>query len=271
MTTDIYYFTGTGNSYFVAREISSQMKGVLIPIKDTLIKENIFLESDITGIVFPSYYMHLPRIVEGFLKKLNDIENKYIFVVVTVGGIAGKVFNRTEEILKKRGGKLSGAFVVRMPANYIDAADTLPVFLQRRMFRKSKQKIKKIVTYIEQKQRGKIERFNPIGTLLFAKLIIKKFNQGLFNPDIDKNFWIDERCTFCGICLKICPVNNIKIVNGSIVWKGYCEKCLACIQWCPVTSIQFSDKTVKRKRYHHPDVTIKEMIKIADNQTMTIK
>ena len=147
-----------------------------------------------------------------------------------------------------------------MPANYIYAADTLPVLLQKRMFRKWSKKVEKIVTYINSYKRGKIENFNPIGTFLFSKYIEKEYNAGMFLPDIDRNFWIDSKCTFCGICSKICPVNNIKIENKSITWKGNCEKCLACIQWCPLAAIQFSDKTLKRKRYHHPDVTIKEMM-----------
>jgi hypothetical protein len=33
-------------------------------------------------------------------------------------------------------GRLSASFIVRMPANYIDGSDALPVFIQKRMFRK---------------------------------------------------------------------------------------------------------------------------------------
>ena len=260
MNPDIYYFTGTGNSYIVAKDIASRLKGNLIPIKETENKKSIVLDANITGIVFPAYYMHLPRIIERFLHKLDKIENKYLFIVVTVGGIAGDAILKCQKVLESRGGKLSGAFVVRMPANYIYAADSLPVLLQKRMFRNCREKVEKIVTYISSNKTGKIENFNPIGTLLFSKYIEKEYNTGQFLPDIDRYFWIDSKCTFCGICSKICPVNNIKIENKSITWKGNCEKCLACIQWCPLTAIQFGNKTLTRKRYHHPDVSIKEMM-----------
>ena len=261
MKTEIYYFTGTGNSYIVAKDIADRLNGDLLPVKGTENKERIILNADITGIVFPAYYMHLPRIIERFVYKLDNLENKYLFAVVTVGGIAGDVFNRFQEALKTRGGKLSGAFVVRMPANYIDAADSLPVFLQKRMFRNWGKKVDKVVNYIKSKKNGTIERFNPVGTFLFAKYIEKEYNTGIFLPDIDKNFWADEKCNLCGICSKICPVNNIIIEKKTIRWKGNCEKCLACIQWCPETAIQFGNITVKRKRYQHPDVTLKVMMR----------
>jgi ferredoxin/flavodoxin len=261
MNTEIYYFTGTGNSYIVAKDIADRLKGNLIAIKDTEYRERIILNTGITGIVFPAYYMRLPRIIERFVNKLENLENKYLFAIVTVGGIAGKVFNRFQEALKTRGGKLSGAFVVRMPANYIDTTDSLPGFLQKRMFRNWGKKVDNVVSYIKNSKHGKIENFNPIGTFLFANYIEKEFNTGLFLPDIDRNFWTDNKCNLCGVCSKICPVNNIIIENKSILWKGNCEKCLACIQWCPETAIQFGDKTIKRKRYHHPDVTLIEMIR----------
>jgi len=260
MKSEIYYFTGTGNSYTVAKDLASRIEANLIPIKETEHKNNIVLEADITGIIFPAYYMHLPRIIERFLNKLDKIEDRYIFILVTVGGIVGEAILRCKKTIELRGGSLAGAFVVRMPANYIYAADSLPVFIQKRMFRKWRKKVDKIVTYITNYKRGKIENFNPIGTFLFSKYIMKEFDADQFLPDIDRNFWIDSKCTFCGICSNICPVNNILIENKQINWKGNCEKCLACIQWCPVASIQFSDTTLKRKRYHHPDVTIKEML-----------
>ena len=41
------------------------------------------------------------------------------------------------------------------------------------------------------------------------------------------------------------------------------EQCLACIQWCPQEAIQFGKKTPRYKRYHHPEVTVREMLAVA--------
>lgn len=49
MNTEIYYFSGTGNSYTVAKDIVNWLQGDLIAIKDTEYKDSIVLNADITG------------------------------------------------------------------------------------------------------------------------------------------------------------------------------------------------------------------------------
>ena len=81
-----------------------------------------------------------------------------------------------------------------------------------------------------------------------------------FKPyELDKNFWTNKRCDGCGICLKVCPVNNIKMNEGKPEWLHKCEQCVACMQWCPQRSIQYNKATTYRERYHHPDVEVKEL------------
>jgi ferredoxin len=147
-----------------------------------------------------------------------------------------------------------------MPANYIDGSDALPLFLQQRMFKKWDKKINGIVECITSRKYDVNKRFNPVMTFLFSRYIEKKRDSGLFSPNIDDHFWVDDKCNLCGICQKICPVNNIEMEKQSIIWNNNCEKCLACIQWCPKQAIQFDEDTLKRTRYHHPNVTVSEII-----------
>jgi len=86
-------------------------------------KERIETDADVLGVVSPTYCMRMPRIVEAFIGKLTDLQSKYIFAVVTVGGIPGGVLCRLSEAISRRRGSLAAGFVVRMPANYIHDAD----------------------------------------------------------------------------------------------------------------------------------------------------
>ncbi|SIR09457.1 hypothetical protein SAMN05920897_1385 [Alkalispirochaeta americana] len=62
----IFYFSGTGNSYLVAKKLGMKIENCEL-IKITYeIKREIY-EDDIIGIVFPVYYFGLPKIVENFL------------------------------------------------------------------------------------------------------------------------------------------------------------------------------------------------------------
>jgi ferredoxin/flavodoxin len=261
VSTEIYYFSGTGNSLVVARDITEKLGGKLKSIPAVMDQESIKIDADALGIVTPAYYMRMPRIVEGFVGKLTDLQSKYIFAIVTVGGIAGGILDRLSEAISLRGGSLAAGFVVRMPANYIDSADAPSLFLQKHMFRKWERKVDRIADHVVHRKSGRMEKFNPLMTLLFSKSIDKAYLAGELAPDVDKNFWVDDKCNGCGICFKICPVGNIEMVDDRPVWQHHCEKCLACIQWCPKEAIQFKDATLKRKRYHHPQVKLSDMLK----------
>jgi hypothetical protein len=38
------------------------------------------------------------------------------------------------------------------------------------------------------------------------------------------------------------------------------ELCMAFLQWCPKEAIQFEKDSIGRKRYHHPDVKISDVL-----------
>ncbi|MCX5694554.1 MAG: EFR1 family ferrodoxin, partial [Candidatus Omnitrophica bacterium] len=63
-----------------------------------------------------------------------------------------------------------------------------------------------------------------------------------------------EKCTKCGLCVKVCPVMNIQMQDGKPVWLTHCQHCMGCLQWCPVEAIQYRSLTLGKKRYHHPDI-----------------
>ena len=91
---------------------------------------------------------------------------------------------------------------------------------------------------------------------------IEKLNKG-FRDNVcenDKFFYADDNCNSCGICENVCPVNNIILVGGKPQWQHKCQQCLACISYCPEQSIQYGDKTLEKGRYHHPDITVKDLI-----------
>ena len=71
MTTEIYYFTGTGNSLVVASGLSERLGGDLIPVASCVGHDAIRSRADVIGIVFPVYYGELPVIMKRFAGKLD--------------------------------------------------------------------------------------------------------------------------------------------------------------------------------------------------------
>jgi flavodoxin len=89
MKTAIYYFSGTGNSFAVARDIAEKTSGKLISIPSVMDQPSIITDADVIGIVFPVYFRAvlggIPLIVRRFTRKLEDIDSKYIFAICTYG------------------------------------------------------------------------------------------------------------------------------------------------------------------------------------------
>ena len=178
-----------------------------------------------------------------------------------------------------------------MPYNYIFPSFVLKDFFnsfalreistekQQKMFDNWQKKLESICEYVQARKVGKFEtKAEVIENLvrLFLRDTLQKsvwlkvagFKGHTNLPFLesiqlmDYGFKCDDKCNGCGICLKVCPVRNIKMVDGKPVWQHHCEQCFACLQWCPKEAVQFGNKTSHGKRYHHPEVKLSDMIMV---------
>ena len=118
MSTEIYYFSGTGNSLHVARELQKRIPETkLIPIVSLLNKENIKTGADTVGFVFPIHLAMIPWPVMEFLSKLDLNSGEYIFAAVTRIGTRHRAFKDLEKILKKNDRGLGTFFNLNMASN----------------------------------------------------------------------------------------------------------------------------------------------------------
>ena len=102
MNIKIFYFSGTGNSLYVAKEIKKYLKdSEIIPIAKCMLEEEFNFDFKKIGFVFPVYYMGLPKIVEDFVKRAKFRHAEYIFALATRGsslsGGALKMLNKCLE------------------------------------------------------------------------------------------------------------------------------------------------------------------------------
>jgi ferredoxin/flavodoxin len=274
----IFYFSGTGNSLVAARDIAEKTNGQLISIPSVIDQEIIETGADVIGIVFPVYhaiYDGLPLIIERFIRKMEKLDGKYIFTVCTCKGWSRLAISKLAAIIELRGGKLAAGFTVAMPDN--SNPTTLPQHQKRYDSWKNK-KLEAILSYINSRKTGRYENtvlYNIIMAPLTSPLknattkLMRKlsnspglsFKQAL--PLTDKSFIANEKCTGCGTCFRVCPVNNIKIIDKKPVWQNHCESCLACLNWCPNEAISGSISTEGNvtRRYHHPEVKVADFFR----------
>ena len=267
MESVIYYFSATGNSFKVAKDLAAGLENTQL-IK--ICKDNYSLNTNKQykkiGIVFPVYYYGLPIMVKEFVERMNFHTNCYVYTVATCGGSVGSAISQLKDILKNKSTILASAFSIVMPDNYQVLFSQPSKEKQHKLFNLQQKKIGYILENIKN-QSLIFQEDNNIFTKLLGGTIYRTFKP----YEKDKNFWTQDSCNGCGICTKVCPANNIVLDNDRPQWLHKCEHCLACMHWCPKQALQYKKGTIKRERYQHPEIKITDLISSKPISTIITK
>ena len=256
MKKAIYYFSGTGNSLYVAKKIQAQLDAAkLIQISSKERDKSPSITADILGFVFPVYAWGPPKLVEEFIKASQFAQPGYLFVVATHGGTPGNVLKYTEKLFKKKSLNVNGAFDIKMPSNYITGSNPSSLEEAKTVIEAQLPKLSAISTAIAEQQ----QKAASGDSMLRTALIHPVFN-AFAGKQQGKNFSVSDTCTGCGVCEKLCPAENIRLDSDKKPsWGPACEFCLGCINWCPAQAIESGATTKGRNRYHHPEIHIEEL------------
>jgi ferredoxin/flavodoxin len=262
MKNTIYYFSGTGNSLKIAQDLATKLGNTeLIPIT-RVIKEDgeILFSSDRIGIVYPVYIWGIPPIVSKFIKKISKInKDKYLFAVATNHTqVAGSLLILAKR-LHSRGLKLSAGFSVIMPNSYTLSQKEHSIDTLKHLFTSSEKRLDEISSLIKNENECEIEK-GPLKQRIINTGFIYHFVFLIFRW-LDIPFSTDNNCISCGLCEKVCPVQDITLRNGKPVWLHKCEQCFRCINLCPKQSIQYLNKTTGKWRYKNPSIKLDDLIK----------
>jgi len=249
----IYYFTGTGNSYWTAKKLGEHFSAEVHPIIDFKNEKTVVVDDDVLGIVCPTYMSDIPWIVKDFLLKLSSQGKPYIFAILTSNhGESGKSFANIDHALLLKGMTLSLAFDLQMPGNCIESSaeqdrDRLVAAPAR------------VAAFCEAIEHRKVN-FTSDNKMAGSRFVEKSW---FYSPySIMKRFKIKNNCNGCGICAKVCPIDNISISSGRAVHGKGCAACYACVHWCPEHATIVNVPTFRGLRqYHHPEVALNTMLR----------
>ncbi|MDP8268555.1 MAG: EFR1 family ferrodoxin [Candidatus Tenebribacter davisii] len=254
----IFYFTGSGNSLAIAKRIGEKIGQYKVVKVTSKLDFNKPVKADILGFVFPVYAWGMPVLFKKFLEQIEISKAKYIFVVTNYAGNGGNVLGLFQKLMKKKNINIDAFFEIFMPSNYLVMGDADPQDKAAQIIKNSIPKIEECAQKIYDRKMVPMQKVSFMGKL-YTKLIYPLFANYIKRSD--KNFFFTELCNGCGICEKVCPVENIILnENKNPVWQNHCEQCHACIHWCPQRAIEFSKKTSNKNRYTHPDVKVSELI-----------
>ena len=244
----VFWFSGTGNSLHAAKLLSGELGNLpLVQITGAAPAGAIGGNGAKIGFVFPSYYGNLPRAVRALVEKLEIRPDTYIFAVVTMGAVGQGSVAALDKALKDKGLRLNFGRGVRMPANYVISYNPAGPAKSGKTLEKADERLRSVAAEIAAGAQS-------VKTIpVTAKNLYKDISA------LDTAFTVSDSCTNCGLCERICPVENIILTDGKPEWQHHCEHCVACISWCPAKAIEYGEKTISRRRYRNPQIRADEL------------
>ncbi len=249
----IFYFSGTGNSLYVAQKLHESDKSELIDIAQALQEKRFQYEvkgAEKIGFVFPVYFYGLPSLVVDFVEQFTlKGSQPFIYSVITCGGSIGNADKMLGNMLKEKGLLLNSSFSVKMPSNYTMMYEAPNPAKQENMLQAAQEEIAKIRQYLEVRKEGDFAFHGYLG--LLSGLAYHTY--GMMRKT--GKFYATADCNNCGLCEKLCPSQVIHIQDGKPEWiRKKCSHCAGCINRCPEQAIQYGKATIKRRRYVNPHV-----------------
>lgn len=241
-------YTGTGNSRYAARKIAAFIKGEHIDLnrKFKANDHSSLPTAENVVIVTPTYCWRIPRIVSDWVREVKFIGAKRVWFVMTCGGDISDAGRYNKALCEEKGLAYMGTAQIVMPENYIA------------MFSVPKEDecteiIRNAAPVICDVSRAILsgEKLSEAKTNFVQKLKSGPLNPQFYKYSITaKPFAVGDKCISCGKCEALCPLNNIRLVNGRPKWGESCTHCMACISFCPAEAIEYGKTSRGKRRYH---------------------
>lgn len=246
----ILYFSGTGNSEYVAKRIGRVCNDDAVSLFEKIRSSDYSqMHSDTPWVVVvPTYAWRIPRIVQGWLDHTSLSGNRNIYFVMTCGGNIGNAGKYLKKVVAAKNLYYMGCAEVVMPENYIalfmapareDALDIIE---------RAESAIDRAALSIKSGE-----------PLLQPDVTVKdRISSGIVNDIFypmfvhAKKFYATDACISCGKCAKVCPLSNIQLDHGKPVWGKNCTHCMACICRCPTGAIEYGRHSRGLVRYVCP-------------------
>ena len=246
----ILYYSATGNTKFIAKLLAKQLDDECVDLLERIRTNDTssFHSEKPFVICTPIYICEPPIFLMKYLKKVTFTGDRRMYLVCTSGGYAGAAGPIMHRLALRKKMKYMGRAEVTMPRNYM--ANTLYSMLTPEASRERILKAGRCVPGIARRIKAG-ERLWARYIFLFERLIIYPFTPFWARVrQSSKPFHTTEACVGCGKCARLCPLNNIEMVDRKPVWKKSCAHCMACIGNCPFHAIEYGDITRTKEKYN---------------------
>lgn len=247
----IFYFTGTGNSLYAAKQLEDDLTSIPQVMRGT---QRDFA-ADSIGIVSPVYGHEVPPMVRDFLRE-SRFHTDYFYMVLTYGNRHGGAAELAGELCRQCGIVPNYINILQMVDNWLPAFD----MDEQKLLDKH---IEENLHVIREDIRARKNAFSPVTEA--DREAHRSFLQrvgGTPKATRPSLLRVTESCTGCGICQKVCPTATIQVRGGRAEYTGdNCQTCLACAHACPQKAIRLTvPEKNPRVRYRNEHISLQEII-----------
>lgn len=247
----VFYFTATGNSLYVAKQLGD----VCVSIPQA-IHGGLHFSDESIGVVCPIYGHEMPEMVKQFLKEAT-FDTDYFYLILTYGRRHGGAAELAEQYLNDIGKEAAYINTIMMVDNYLPAFDMeeqIAIDPEKRVDEHIDGIRKDVERKLHYRQKATLgDRAAHQSFLAWHK------GSNAFGPGM---YRITDECIGCGICTRVCPAGCIHLEHQHAVNTGEnCQFCMACIHSCPKTAIQLTmpEKNPKA-RYRNEHIRLTEIV-----------
>lgn len=228
------YFSGTGNSQYIAEQFASRMNIKAYSIEQDLDFDTLLANVDTIAVCYPIYGSCVPRIMREFVEKYKiHFETKKLIIFCTQMLFSGDGARAFARLLNECDGRILYAEHFLMPNNICNFL--LFPMTEKEKIKKPEKALKKLDLVCSDIRNGIVKKR---GWNIFSALLGK--TQNVAYPKMERkgksSFRTDESCIGCGLCVKNCPMHNLEMVNGKVIQKNNCTLCYRCVNLCPKQS-----------------------------------
>lgn len=211
----ILFFTGTGNSRYIARRIADSLGDELLNMNERI---KAWDTSEISAdgrlvFVVPTYGWRIPRIVEKWIDETPFSGSFKVWFVMDCGGEIGDADKYIRQLCSRKSFDYMGVKQIVMPENYVAMFGVPNDEQAARIIEKAQPDIADASETIKAEKKFAQPRRNAYDKLM-SDIVNPVFYKLFVKADA---FTANDKCIGCGKCAKMCPLNNIKLktVNRS--------------------------------------------------------
>ncbi len=270
----LFYFSGTGNTWWLINEFVSRARedhhtvdlySIEKITNDQWSSINKFWDNaDLVGFGYPIYGSTAPKIMKEFLTTVTTVHRKdstiekSAFVLTTMELFSGDGALALRSYLKKANLSLVYAYNFQMVSNLGIPIITYNPVSEARFAKRRARTLKKLDKVYRELLAGRKRLqnlYNPLGYFLGW---IQRVGMAPVERQSWKYFGVDEtRCTQCQQCVNQCPTQAIIFEDDQFTFDPSCTACFRCYNFCPAQAITIAGRSANPKRHRQHQTYIK--------------